>query len=151
MHALITFQLYVLEVLDLPTKVEYDDLFGKRFEPGAVGPDAYDCYTLCAEIRTRAGKELSLQETLWAEDFRNIRLRHALITEGKKRFVQLEGPEPFCLVCFKLRPPYVTHMGVVLADCRQFIHITKKTGITVESITKDPWLRKIDGFYEHIS
>jgi len=63
-------------------------------------------------------------------------------------FFPLEKPEPGCLVTFMLRPPYTTHVGVVLLDRYRFIHITRQTRVAIERLDIDPWAGKISGFWE---
>lgn len=138
-----------VEVSSLLSKIDYNDLFGKPFKQGVEGPNAYDCYSLAREVCRRAGILLPPQRALWQQVTVDNRKRHACITQGKGIFQKIAKAKPYCIVTFKMVPPYVTHMGVVLENCYDFIHITAKAGVAVENFSMDPWKRKIDGFYEY--
>lgn len=72
-----------------------------------------------------------------------------MITEKKSLFVELKTPEPFCLVTFMTKPPYTTHIGVVLENCRDFIHnLDMSTKVCIERLDSMLWERRITGFYK---
>ena len=123
-------------------KVEVSDLLGKPFVMGGRGQVGYDCYGLCLEVAKRAGIKLMPEESV--ED---LSLRSKIIDDRKALYEKLDKPEPFCLVTFKIRPPFVTHIGVVLADCKHFIHIMRKRSVAIERLDLPAWKRRLDGFY----
>jgi cell wall-associated NlpC family hydrolase len=118
------------------------DLIGKKFNYGGRGPMEYDCYGLVMEIYRRSGIYLpdfgSSPSAPWL---------HRMISEGKKLFLELPKPEPFCLVTFAIRPPFTTHIGVVLEDSYRFIHIMTKTEVTIERLDSPLWKKKITGYF----
>jgi len=121
----------------------WSDLLGKEYAEGAVGPDRYDCYGLCREIARRVGRSLpdlphpsNLQET------------HELYLQAAESMRRLPAPAPFCAVAFMMRPPFVTHIGIVLEDCRRFIHILRKRSVAIERLDNPQWQRRIAGYYE---
>jgi len=72
-----------------------------------------------------------------------------IIKEEKEEVsVELSEPEPFCKVTFCIRYPYVTHIGVVLEDCRRFIHILRKQNVAVERLDNILWQKRIRGFHK---
>lgn len=64
-------------------------------------------------------------------------------------FVKIDKPEPGCLALFCVIPPYVTHIGVVLDDCNQFIHsASKNKNVCIEKLNSISWRHRIKGFYK---
>lgn len=121
----------------------YNDLIGKAFEYDGRGPDRYDCYGLCVEIYKRLNIELP--EFLSARNPQGISLT---VDGNKERFIKLEKPEPFCLVTLTLIRPYVSHIGIVLEDCKRFINVIQKRNVCIESLNSERWRDRIDGFWK---
>lgn len=122
----------------------YNDLIGKEFEFDGRGPDKFDCYGLCIEFYKRLGK--NLVEYTAANSFKE---NADSFNFGKKDFIELEKPEPFCLVLLVVHKPYASHIGVVLEDSRHFLHIFRKCKVCVESLDSDRWKNRIDGFWKY--
>lgn len=119
------------------------DLLGKPFVLGGRGPDAYDCYGICLEFGRRNGYKfpfhLTPQETSMQDKF---------IKKGvDESFDKIEKPEPFCIVTFKITPPFVDHCGIVLPGCHLFLHIMKDISVTAQRIDHKILASRIDGFY----
>ena len=123
--------------------MDYIDLIGKPFLAGGRGPDGYDCYGLAKEIYKRRGIELPEYDYDSPDNFSLI---HHLIHGGRDLFETIERPEAFCLVLFTIRPPYVSHIGVVLEDCNSFIHVVEKVCAAVEKLEHPIWERRVRGF-----
>ena len=120
------------------------DLVGKDFEVGACGPDKYDCYNLCREVYRRFGIEIP--------DFDHpaeASLVHQVVEEGKKLFEEIPGPEPLALVTFFIKPPFVSHVGVVLKP-PYFLHIMRKRKSAIERLDNPIWAKRIKGFYRWV-
>ena len=114
---------------------DYLDLLGRPYKLHGRGPDEYDCYGLCMEVLKRRGIALPQEIYLdthesWAET-----VAHAKVTD----FVRLEKPRPFCIVTFIVAPPLVTHIGVVLEDCRKFINTRNKVNVCIEKLNHPFW------------
>jgi cell wall-associated NlpC family hydrolase len=120
---------------------DLSDLLGKRFQYGARGPEAYDCYGLCMEIYRRLGKKLPEFGSAVMPS-----LIDKMVAEGRAAFTEIVMPEPCCLVLFKVRPPYVSHIGVVLEDKTRFIHIMRNTSVCIERLDSAEWKRRIAGY-----
>jgi cell wall-associated NlpC family hydrolase len=131
--------------------IDVTDLLGKEFKFGAQGPTSYDCYHLCKEVCNRADIHLPDQFNLidYVNVMEEVEKRSAAFQNGKKDFIKLDKPKPFCLVGFKMLPPFVTHVGVVLGDCKTFIHIMENTRVSIERLDRKIWKNKLDGFYEY--
>ena len=116
---------------------------GITYEKAGNGLDGHglDCYTLCREVYRRLDKELP---SFSHPEEANVIEQEVL--GGKQLFVELEKPEPFCLVTFRVMG-FVSHVGVVLEDCRSFIHILKKSRVSVERLDSLLWKKRIDGFF----
>lgn len=123
------------------TERDYLELLGKGFQKGARGPHFFDCYGLVKEIYRRLDVVLPEYESPDEHS-----LIHQMINEGKELFVEIDEPEPYCLVIFRLRPRYVTHMGVVLEDGKRFVHVLKKSRVSIERLDNLFWAEKIAGF-----
>jgi len=121
----------------------YSDLIGKPFSYGGRGPFEYDCYGLAMEMYRRMGIDLpdygSSPSASWI---------HGKIMEKKPLFDELQGPEPFCLVTFTHRPPFTSHIGVVLENSNSFINIRAKTCVVIERLDSMFWKNRITGFYK---
>jgi len=118
------------------------DLIGIPYEKHGRTTKGLDCYGLVHLVYGRLGKELPN----FPEDYTELLNIHNAIEENKSKFIELEKPEPYCIVTFSIYPPYVTHIGVVLDDCKRFIHIMEKRNVTIEKL--DKWQKRIRGFYK---
>jgi len=127
--------------------VDYRKYLGVPFKYGGNSiEEGFDCYNLCRAIYKEIGIDLPAYTY---PDNPEASLIHQLINEGKPLFKQIEKPTPYCLVVFSLRPPYVTHIGVVLEDCIHFIHILEKRSVAKERLDNVFWSKRIRGFYEY--
>lgn len=125
--------------------VKYEDLLGKSFVMGGDGIEGFDCYTLSREVCERVGIKLPEKQSIL-----DLEARSEAINVGKNEdYIRLEKPEPYCIVTFKIVPPFVTHMGVVLEDKRHFIHVMKKRLVCVEKLNHKYWQQKMEGFYRY--
>lgn len=122
--------------------VEYVDLLGKEFKIGATGPDKYDCYHLYRELSKRVGVELPLYISPTEPNL----IEELIKEDSEKLFDKLDKPEPYCMVLFTIKYPYVSHMGFVLEDCQRFIHIFPKSRVTVERLKDISWNHRIRGY-----
>ncbi len=134
--------------VSLPTP-DLHDLIGKPFRYGGRGrnphdgTESYDCYGLVCEIYKRRG--ITLPPLLSAIEYHKI---DPLFHQQKEAYKRIEQPEPFCIVSFIIRPPYVSHIGVVLQDGKRFMHILKKRAVTIEPLSSPSWNHRIEGFYQ---
>lgn len=125
-----------------PEVVAYIDLLGKRFEYGACGPDAYDCKGLMVELFKRRGISFPHYDSSDSPAVQSERF-----AEGLSQYaVKIETLEPGCMVMFRIVPPYVSHVGMMI-DKLNFIHITRHSRVSVERIDSLQWKNKIAGYY----
>ena len=124
----------------------YLDLLGKKFEYGATGPDAYDCKGLMIELFKRIGVQFPEYDSSDEPAVQSERFAEGLA----KYAIPISNAETFALVMFQIKPPYVSHVGMMLNSV-QFIHITQGSSVTVERIDSLQWKRKIAGFYRLIA
>jgi cell wall-associated NlpC family hydrolase len=122
----------------------YADLLGCEFEYRAEGPDRFDCWSLCREVYARLGRPFPPYRPPLIEDKAVI---GAEIERAKQEFTRLDGPEPHCFVTFRMFPPYVTHIGVVMEDCTTFLHVMPLSRVSRERLDHVIWRNKIDGYY----
>ena len=127
------------------SKRQIESFIGKEFEYRANGPDKFDCWTLTAAYLASNGINMPSQDSIV-----DVTLRHLKIGQvAQKYFIKIEKPEPFAIVLFKLKPPMVTHMGVVLEDSIRFLHIMTKRRSTVERLDNRVWSNRIEGYYRY--
>ena len=113
----------------------FDDLIGKSFEE--VGK----CLGLVREVYKRRGIEIPDFNT------HSIEEEHETIENEKNNYTEkIDSPEPYCIVTFKTVGPFVTHMGVVLEDCKTFIHAERKKNVAIEKLSHLLWKQKIKEF-----
>lgn len=130
----------MLDVLDL--------MQNKKFVPGGRGPVEYDCFGFCAEVYSRFGIHLPTDYAAPVESVeRDTVIRGAM--NDADRFLKLDQPEVPCLVAIMIRPPFVTHIGVVI-DSNHFIHILEGPGVCIMNLSHLHWQKRIAGFYRYI-
>ncbi len=131
-------------MLELLNEDLYNDLMGKPFLLGSRGPDKYDCWGICLEVGKRVGIN-------YPEDFTPCESEQQDAAIKNKRdmdFDKIEIPEPYCIVTFKITPPFVDHCGIVLSDCKYFLHIMTGRSVSVNRLDHKILSRRIDGFYK---
>lgn len=126
--------------------INYTNLLGKPFILGGRGDDGFDCVGLCMKVRELAGLpfiDVNSPEFLDLQDIENR------IETGKQEFVKLDKPLPYCVVTFRMKCRYVSHIGIVLPCRTKFIHTRRHTNVVVERLSNQYWNKKIEGFYEY--
>ena len=120
----------------------YTDLLGKEFHYGGRGPDRFDCYGLVMEVYRRRG--IVLPEFESCSDPEEI---HGSMLQGKDHFEQIDHPQPWCIVMLCVRPPFVSHVGVVLPNRNLFLHTMRAVNVCVERLASPEWQHRIRGYY----
>lgn len=118
----------------------YNDLLKETYNKGKK-----NCYWLPREIYKRLG--INLPEYDEPDEASTI---SKMINEGKDFAEELKEPEPFCFVLFSLRHPYINHIGVVLEDCKSFIHMLKGRNVAIEKLDHEFWKKHFKGYYKWI-
>lgn len=123
--------------------MEYRDLIGIPYKQGGhTAAEGLDCWGLCIEASKRAGISLPDFPTPGLFQFKK-----AMEAEIAASFAALKKPEPFCLVAFRLGTYF--HAGVVLEDCRTFLHASlARRAVVAEKLDHPFWRRAIIGFYK---
>ena len=120
-----------------------DDLIGKQYKGASLGPEEFDCYSLVAEVRKRAGISTPHYVTPTS-----IRSQGDLIAGEIAQHIVLEKPQPFCVVAIRMVSGIVNHIGCVLENCTTFIHILKHECVVIERLYSPLWKNRIAGYYE---
>jgi cell wall-associated NlpC family hydrolase len=120
----------------------YIDLLDKPFQWGGRGPDSFDCYGLCIELARRNGQ--IIPDSAWAEE--PYKIEELVEQTADKGFISIDVPRAGDFVGFKIRPPFVSHIGYMVNQY-EFLHITKGTRVSRERLDSLLWQRKIAGFY----
>lgn len=123
--------------------LNYSSLVGIPYLKGGRDPkEGLDCLGLCIEAYKRRGI-LDFPDASAPENREEI---HKLMMEGKEQFEEIQKPEEGCIVAFSIRPPYVTHIGVVIGK-NEFLHINDKKRSMVTKLNDLFWGKRIKGFY----
>jgi hypothetical protein len=122
------------------------NLIGVPFKMNGRDTKGTDCYGLCQMVYNMLDK--NLPDFDYSFTVNEVEGMHELIANSEKQFVRIEKPEPYCFVVISVLPPFVSHIGVVLHDCRRFIHTMRGTRVTVELLDSILWQRRIRGFYK---
>jgi len=129
--------------------LNYDDLLAARFKEGGRGPLFYDCWGICEEVARRAGTKMVSFEN-WIS---SISERDRIIKgfAGSDKFVRLDKAEPFCIVGLtNAGGRKVKHLGIVLEDCKSFIHIRRKVGVAITRLSDEQYAGRIYGFFKYV-
>lgn len=135
--------------------LNYLDLLGASFRyKGLSKEEGFDCWNLCREIYKRLGRELPEYHYFVEEINNDGKFQYAsvekMIKDGSKKWLtKIETAEPYCLVTFMIRPPFTSHIGVVLEDRYRFIHIMRKLSVAIERLDNLTWQRRITGFWRY--
>jgi len=119
----------------------------KEFANGGRGPVMFDCFGFCAEVYKQIGITLPEYDSPASREDRDSAIRGEM--SNLARYVEISEPEVPSLVVFRIRPPYVTHIGVMIGP-REFIHMIEGAGVSINSLTHHIWTRRIAGFYRYI-
>ena len=143
-------QIHRISVLFLDWKVEplglhnlIVGLVGKPFLLGGRGSAGYDCYGLVREVQRFRGIELPDSPTP-----ESMQMRAAMVEKITGGWTDLlDKTEPYCVVLF-YGPHMGWHVGVVLEDCRRFIHVAHSTRTArIDRLDEWPWDTRIYGFF----
>jgi len=117
---------------------------GIPFVKGGRDPKiGLDCYGLCKVLCEKLGEELP--DYISPDDREDT---DRTVQEEKSNFTRLDAPEAFVLVLFAIRPPYESHIGIVLPDLIHFIHTSRNVGCSVERLSLPFWSKRVRGFYK---
>jgi len=122
---------------------QYTDLLGKPFVLGGRGPTNYDCWGICLEIGQRVGIHYPLSFTPDDTEHQD----KAIQETRDQDFIRLDKPESFCIVTFKITPPFIDHCGIVMQNCIQFIHIMRNHSVALQRLDNKILAPRIEGFY----
>jgi hypothetical protein len=128
--------------------VVLNDLIGKPYKKDGRGPNFYDCWGLCMEVACRAGYKLPDYD----DPFNCSDRKELIELQKQSKFRRLGIPEPWSLVLFRIiddKGDEKWHIGVILEDCKRFIHITAKCSVCITSLKHPFWSAAIEGIYEH--
>jgi cell wall-associated NlpC family hydrolase len=124
--------------------VIYVDLLGIPYKFNGRDLEGLDCWGLCLETCRRAGLDLPEYEA----QGNGASIIDSLIEEKKEFFQKIDRPEPYCLVTFFIKRPFVSHIGMVMEDCLSFIHALQGRNVAVERLDHRFWQGRIEGFYK---
>ncbi len=121
--------------------LELNDLLLRQFDE-----KNFNCWHLCQQVSQRMGQKL-IGFNAWVE---SIAQRDLTIRSFEKDFERLQGPEPGSIVVFARNHKTVVHMGIVMEDCKSFIHIGRRTCTPrIERLDNPTYARVLYGFYRY--
>jgi hypothetical protein len=126
--------------------IKVDDLIGKGFQSGAMGPDYYDCLGIVIEVLKRANQPIP--EDIVCCDYSRKAIEDIIydIKQTNTRFTKIEQPEPFCIVALMFRPPFISHIGIAI-NKYEFLQALKDVGVIKTRLSHEFWKNRIAGFY----
>ena len=136
-------------IWDSPARVQelsdYTNLLGVPFLEGGCDTTGFDCRGLVLFILSQRG--LHIQEPDTPQEFNDIETRSAMMTDALARHCErVDKAEAWAVVTFWVENPrYSTHMGIVLKNGYEFMHILRASSVSIERL--DKWKNKITGFY----
>jgi hypothetical protein len=137
---------YQIMVCVLSDRLYYEDLLGVAFQKDGDSLEGLNCYNLCRHVYRRPPINIELPP--FYSNSVEPGLVHSIIAGNIDRyFMRLTIPVPYCLVTFCVIPPSTHHIGVMLEDCRRFIHVMEGCDVVVERLDSYFWLDKVKGFY----
>ena len=127
--------------------IDISDLIGKPYKAGGRGPANYDCWGICMAAAARASIELPDIDVPAGNELR------AKIIEEQSRinFRKTDAPKPYTIALFRIiddANKIKWHVGLVLENGRNFIHVTGKMGVNISSLLDPLWKLFLEGFYE---
>lgn len=122
----------------------YTDLIGKRWQKDAKGPNTFDCYHLVKELQKRRGFYLPEQDV---PD--GIEMRMKMFEKLSSEYAEpIDKPEPYSIVVFDVGRLGRLHIGVVLEDCRSFIHAAAYIRrVRIDKLSGILFQKRIAGYY----
>ena len=120
--------------------LQTSDLVGKPFKDGAMGPNAYSCWGLTAEVFHGFGIELPdyLTECITVANG---------VTEKQSQWVRCTGEKPVPALLVFCTNGLPDHVGVYLG-MGKFIHAHESTGVTICRTDHPFWKKRIEGYYK---
>ncbi|MDH4029146.1 MAG: C40 family peptidase [Nitrospirota bacterium] len=127
----------------------FNDLVGKPFKKNGGDEAGFDCQGLVVYALRRAGWAIPV----YPSSFGDEALMHELMRQALERHcVAVAAAEAFCVVTFwKEDPQYTTHMGIVLPNGFEFLHVMERTGVVINRLDSLLWKNKITGYYRVIN
>jgi cell wall-associated NlpC family hydrolase len=120
----------------------------KVYAHGGRGPVEFDCFGFCVEVYKQFGINLPVDYDAPVErQERDLAIRAEV--DNASRFVAISQIDIPSLVTFMIRPPYVTHIGVVISP-NHFIHMIQGAGVSINNFNNHFWKKRIAGFYQYI-
>ena len=124
------------------------DLIGKPYAENGRGPAAYDCWGICLEVYHRLNRHLPEHQT--PADI--IECNQLFVMVKETNFRRIEHPEPWCFVVFWIldsKGKEKWHAGIVLPDCRRFIHVIEKRFVSITRLNEQFWYLFREGYYRY--
>ncbi len=125
-------------------EIDMKKYMGKPWQRDGRGPQSYDCYGLIEAIYADRGiilPEVNRPDSLAA--------MYDKCHDSVGLFKPIESIKPFCIVTFRTRPPKITHAGIVLPDCKRFIHCVSHAGVIITNLNDEHWATIRAGYYDY--
>jgi len=124
---------------------DYSSLVGVPYmKNGRDISKGVDCLGLCIEYYKRKG--INNFPDFSAPNEREA--IHELMMQGKDLFEELDKPEEGCIIALSIRPPFVSHIGIMI-DNNRFVHTLTGKRSVIAKINDIFWSKRIRGFYRY--
>ena len=128
-------------------RIDVSDLIGKPYKTGGRGPANYDCWGICMAAASRAGIDLPDIDVPDGDELKG----KAIAEQKQNNFRKIGAARPYSIALFRIiddDSQIKWHVGLVLENCRNFLHTTGKMGANISSLTDPVWRLFLEGFYE---
>jgi len=127
--------------------IDLSDLIGRPYKAGGRGPANYDCWGICIAAAARASIMLPDIDVPDGDELKG----KAIADQKQNNFRKIGSARPYAIALFRIIDDdgqIKWHVGLVLENCRSFIHTTGKMGCNISSLTDPVWRLFLEGFYE---
>jgi hypothetical protein len=122
----------------------YEDLLNIPYKKDGNSVEGMNCYNLCRILSERA---FNIEFPTFREPDEDSVIASVIDTNRPEWFERISKPESYCMVFFMLEPDWPLHMGFVLEDLRNFVHVLRNRKVTRARLDSPLWRCSIEGFY----
>ncbi len=120
---------------------------GLPWEPGAAGPDAFDCWQLCVDA-ARELYGLEFPDVPYTEVTPEVVGEKATEQIGNGTWQRIDAPEPGAVIALSFPVPgSVTHVGLML-EGNMVLHSERRAGASINPMHAVASVFYVEGIYK---
>lgn len=125
------------------------ELMKSPYKHGGRNPEeGFDCWQLIRIFYLRM-YGVTLPDVQEYDEKFYLKGGNHFIENYHKAFEPCIHPVKHSMVLFYCGNMIVSHAGIVLADCKRFLHAGKGCGIVATELVQENWNKRIEGFYKY--